>query len=86
MKKVTSFQKLNIALLRLVFYQCAKCQIVCQLGQEIIQLQSSTLIRGLLLKYFDKNTKHLGCDSLKKVTANQKTTGNIANIQENVYT
>ena len=27
-------------------------------------------------------TKHLGYDSLK----NQKTTGNIANIQENVYT
>ena len=32
-----------------------------------------------------KKTRYIGFDSLEKVTVNQKTTGNIANIQENVY-
>ena len=54
MKKVTSFQKLNIVVLRLVFYQCGKFQIICQLGYDIIQFQSSSLIHGLLWKYRGK--------------------------------
>ena len=57
MKKVRSFQKLNV-----LFFDWFS-----------------------IYKYLDKRTKHLGYDFLKKVTANQKITGIIANTQENIY-
>ena len=48
MTKVTLFKKFNIVVLRLIFYQCAKFQIVCELGYEIIQLQSYSYTRALM--------------------------------------
>ena len=43
--------KIGYVVLRLISYNYAKFQTVCQLGYKIIQLQSSTLIE-FLWKYF----------------------------------
>ena len=62
-------------------YKCAKFQIAGQLGYEIIQLESSTLMYtdsygSTLVKH---KTLRMRFFINKKVTMNQQATGNIAN-------
>ena len=56
--------------------------LVMKLFTFIVQLLYMGSHAGTLVKH----KTLIGCGSLKKVTTNQKNTGNIANIQKNVYT